>query len=366
MREVKERRRWEIVPKMSVDEILKNAVRDPMIVLKIAKVLNYPPVNPSAISELAQSVEKFIVLATAVELNIFDSFKKPKSAKEVAKELYLDERITKKICNALVASGFLREVNGKYTLTKVSKIFLLSDSLFYQGNLIKLYKKTREERWNKLGEALRKGSLGFQRYHSVFDESFILAMAEGAVRWDLPRTVEIIRELPEFKKARKLLDLGGGHGLYALAFKEANPELDAYVFDLPQVIEVAKKFVGNRVKLIAGDFTKDEIGSGYDIIFASDVFYKPREELIQILRNVHASLSDDSMLITKHWHIDDLIEDSTAVFFDLMFAIFDEVDRVYSTPEFCDILESCRFEIVDIVDVGESYSPSKIVIAKRR
>ncbi|RLG41902.1 MAG: methyltransferase type 12, partial [Thermoproteota archaeon] len=35
-------------------------------------------------------------------------------------------------------------------------------------------------------------------------------------------------------------------------------------------------------------------------------------------------------------------------------------------PEFCDILESCRFEIVDIVDVGESYSPSKIVIAKRR
>ena len=334
--------------------------------LKIAKVLNYPPGNPSAISELAQSVEKFMILATAVELNLFDSFRKPKSAEDVAKELDLDKRITKKVCNALVASGFLREVNGKYTLTKISKVFLLSDSPFYLGDLIKLCKKTREERWSKLGEALRKGSLGFQRDHSVFDENFILAMAEGAVRWDLPRTAEIVRELPEFKKARKLLDFGGGHGLYALAFKELNPELDACVFDLPQVIEVAKKFVGNRVKLIAGDFTKDEIGSGYDIIFASDVFYRPREELIQILKKVHASLSDDGTLITKHWHIDNLREDFTAVFFDLMFAILDEVDRVYSTPEFCDILESCKFEVVDIIDVGESYSPSKIVIAKRR
>ncbi len=330
------------------------------------KYLEFPPENPGAISELAQSVEKFIVLATAVELNLFDSFKKPKSAEEVANELKLDGRITKKVCNALVASGFLREINGKYALTKVSRIFLISDSPFYQGNLIKLYKKTREERWSKLGEALKKGPLGFQRGHSVFDESFILAMAEGAVRWDLPRTVEIVRELPEFKKARKLLDLGGGHGLYALAFKEINPELDIYVFDLPPVIEVTKKFVGDRVELIAGDFTKDDIGSGYDIIFASDVFYRPRRELTQILRKVHESLNDDGMLITKHWHIDDLREDSTAVFFDLMFAILDEVDRVCSTPEFCDILESCGFEVVDIVDVGGPYSPSKIIVTAKR
>ena len=175
--------------------------------------------------------------------------------------------------------------------------------------------------------------------------------------------------LPErsFRLRRKLHTRnGGGHGLYALAFKEINPELDVYVFDLPQVIEVAKKFVEDKVKLIAGDFTKDDIGSGYDVVFASDVLYRPRDELSRILRKVHESLNDGGILITKHWHIDDLREDSTAVFFDLMFAILDEEDRVYSTPEFCDILESCKFEVVDIVDVGESYSPSKIVIAKRR
>ncbi|RLI78900.1 methyltransferase type 12 [Archaeoglobales archaeon] len=326
---------------------------------------NYPPVDPNSISELARSVEKFVVLATAVELNLFNKFKKPKSAEEVAKELRLDERITKKVCNALVASGFLKEVDGRYTLTKISKIFLLSESPYYQGNLIKLYMKTREERWNKLREAMKSGSLGFQRNHSVFDESFILAMAEAAVRWDLPRTVEALRELSEFKKAKKFLDLGGGHGLYALAFKEANPELNVYLFDLPQVIEVARKFVRDKVKLIAGDFTKDDLGSGYDIIFASDIFYRPHEELIRILQKVHASLSDGGLLIAKHWHIDDLREDAIAVFFDLMFSIFDEVDRVYSTPEFCDVLESCSFSVVDIIDVGKSYSPSKIVIAKK-
>ncbi|ACV24176.1 methyltransferase [Methanocaldococcus fervens] len=330
------------------------------------KVIELPPADPNIISELAQSVEKFSVLATAVELNLFDHFKKPKSAEEVAKELNLDERLTKKVCNALVASGFLKEINGKYSLTKASKVFLLSDSPFYQGNLIKLYKKTREERWSKLLEALKNGPLGFQGNNSVFNESFILAMAEGAVRGDLPKTVEVVKELPEFKRAKKLLDLGGGHGLYALAFKEINPELDAYVFDLPHVLETTKKFVGDKVNLIPGDFTKDEIGSGYDIIFASDVLYRPHEELTKILKKVHASLSDDGILITKHWYIDDLKEDSTAVFFDLMFSILDKVDRVYSTPEFCDILESCGFEVVDIVDISDTHSPSKIIVAKVR
>ncbi|MDI3502787.1 MAG: hypothetical protein PWR13_1254 [Archaeoglobi archaeon] len=329
------------------------------------RCLDYPPVDPSIISELAHSVERFMVLAVAVEHKLFDAFKKPRSAEEVARELNLNERITKKLCNALAASGFLRETNGKYALTEVSRVFFVSDSPYYQGNLIKLYKKTRQERWGRLEEALRNGPLGFQRFHSVFDESFILAMAEGAVRWDLPRTVEILKEVPEFMKARKILDLGGGHGLYALAFKEINPEADVYLFDLPHVIEVAKKFVGDKVNLIAGDFTKDDIGSGYDMVFASDIFYRPREELELVLRKVHNSLNENGLLIAKHWYIDDLREDTTAVFFDLMFSILEDTDRVYSTPEFCEIIESCGFSIVDICDLGNTYSPSKIVAAKK-
>ncbi len=293
------------------------------------KYLNFPPADPSAISELAHSVEKFIVLITAVELNLFDMFMKPRSAEEVAKELKLGERITEKICNALVAAGFLKKASGKYFLTKVSKVFLVSDSPYYQGNLIRLYKKTMEERMGKLEEALKSGPLGFQELHSVFDESFIFAMAEGAVRWDLPRTVEIFREMPGFMKVKKLLDLGGGHGLYALAFMEVNPELDVCLFDLHQVIEVTKRFVGDKVKLIAGDFTKDDIGSDYDIVFASDIFYRARKELESVLRKVHSSLNKNGLLITKHWHIDDLREDETAVFFDLMFSILEDLDRVY-------------------------------------
>ena len=49
--------------------------------------------------------------------------------------------------------------------------------------------------------------------------------------------INIISELPEFKEARKLLDLGGGHGLYAITFTKSNPNLGAYVFDFPDVVE---------------------------------------------------------------------------------------------------------------------------------
>ena len=33
-----------------------------------------------------------------------------------------------------------------------------------------------------------------------------------------------------------MIDLGGGHGLYAIALAALNPALEAYVFDLPLVI----------------------------------------------------------------------------------------------------------------------------------
>lgn len=95
------------------------------------------------------------------------------------------------------------------------------------------------------------------------------------MRGDLQRSVSAIASLSQFKNAKKLLDLGGGHGLYAIAFAQLNPNLDVSIFDLPHVAEITRDFIKryrmkDRIKVIAGDFTKDDIGNGYDIIFASD------------------------------------------------------------------------------------------------
>src|SRR6185312_15826744 len=60
-----------------------------------------------------------------------------------------------------------------------------------------------------------------------------------------------------------LLDIGGGTGIYAIAFLQKNPGLKAIVLDRPEVLRVAAEFaaqygVADRVELRAGDmFTGD-------------------------------------------------------------------------------------------------------------
>jgi methylase of polypeptide subunit release factors len=98
-------------------------------------------------------------------------------------------------------------------------------------------------------------------------------MAENARCGVLQETIRIVMENVDFKNVKKMLDLGGGHGLYAIAFAKMNEKLQAFVFDLPSVTEKTKHFIEKHeapnVDLIPGDFFKDEIGNGYDLIFSS-------------------------------------------------------------------------------------------------
>jgi hypothetical protein len=328
-----------------------------------------PEVDSQEIRDTARAVEKFCVLASAAELGIFDKLKEPMSSQELAEECGFHSGLTGKLCDALVASGFLTRNDGFYVSSPTAKRFLTAKSPFYQGNLIKLLKKTRETRWSRLSEAVRLGPVGFSMGDSVFDNSFIFAMAENAVCGTLQKTLEILRDDPDFLKARKCLDLGGGHGLYSIGFIGINPNLEAFVFDLPQVVggvtEEAVSSYNDRIKTISGDLTNDELGDDYDFIFVSDVLYRSEEELRTILTKIHSSLKDRGLLISKHYHIDDPVADSDAVYFDLMFSISDCAERICSTERFSQLLKSCGFSIVRVENICVSSNPSKIIIARK-
>ncbi len=129
-----------------------------------------------------------------------------------------------------------------------------------------------------------------------FAEIVIHSLAQNALLGELQRTVKIVSEFEEFKNAKKLLDLGGGHGLYAMAFTALNEKLKAYVFDLPHVVEKTKeyirKFSADRVDVIAGDFFVDSIVSKYDVVFSS---YNPGGKKAELIPKIYASLNKNGL-----------------------------------------------------------------------
>ena len=79
------------------------------------------------------------------------------------------------------------------------------------------------------------------------------------------------------RNANTLLDLGGGSGIYAIAYLLVQPKLQAIVLDRPEVLKVAAEFadehgVADRLQLMEGDMFSDELPT-CDVALLSNVLH---------------------------------------------------------------------------------------------
>jgi len=332
-----------------------------------------PGTDAEPLYEIMQGSEKCLLLFTAVELGVFNCLETPKTAETTAGELKTDLKLTVKFLNSLVAIGLLTKQNCLYCNTFLASAYLVRKSPFYQGNLLSLMKKGRQQRWSKLGDCLREGlTVPDEKQEKVFDRGFTLAMAEGAMRGGLQEALKIVSSLPEFPNATKLLDLGGGHGLYGIGFCQINPKLQSFVFDMPAVLEITREFIAkyqmqDRVHAIEGDFTRDDWGGSYDIILASDALYKPKELLLPVLQKVKDSLNEGGIFITKQWTINkERTGPVTTVLWDLMVSLQNSFPfYTYNDKEFVSILEEAGFSRIEVFDTSTASKPSCIIVSRK-
>jgi predicted O-methyltransferase YrrM len=340
---------------------------------KITMFEDVPEILPEEIYKVMLYAEKFYILDAALELEIFEKLKQPTTSQDLAALLGTDPKLTRKLCDVLVAMGLLKKRGELYENTSVANTYLVDGSPFCQRNLLKLMRSGIKGKWTRFLEVLRGAPPTIEIEGGKFDREFVLAMAEGALRGDLQRTIKILSQLEDIKKARKFLDLGGGHGLYAIALAKIFPNLQVFVLDLPHVIDSVTKEVvnsygmGGRIHLIPADVTKDEIGGDYDVILASDIFYPIMYKLQDVLKKVYASLSSGGILVSKHWHLEEGREAPLrALLFDLQLSSFSYKGfDLFTVGELISYLNKTGFVIENVIDISSNDSPSKLVIARR-
>jgi hypothetical protein len=117
-------------------------------------------------------------------------------------------------------------------VSELSATYLLESSPFSQQHYL-AEKLRNAELWARLTRIMRRGPEIFEK--GPFFGEVINCMAENARCGLLQDTVKVVMENVDLGKVKKLLDLGGGHGLYAIAFAKLNENLQAFVFDLPSI-----------------------------------------------------------------------------------------------------------------------------------
>ena len=266
--------------------------------------------NQGQLLSLSGSYWKAFTLHTGVELEIFTRLGQDMvEAEELASLLGLNERGLKALLNALTAMGLLIHVQRAYGNTPESKELLIKGAPKYIGDMI-LHHKDLVPSWHSLGEAVRTG--GPVRIHGENDSGrghFLKGMFVSA----MGIAPGLAKEL-DLSGRRRLLDLGGGPGTFAIHFCLNNPELHGTVFDLPATgslaMETIERFgVAERVSFQPGDYHEDEIEGTYDVIWLSHILHAEGPEGCRtILKKAISSLEPGGLIFIHEFILEETMD----------------------------------------------------------
>ncbi|MCJ7720334.1 MAG: methyltransferase [Candidatus Hadarchaeum sp.] len=212
-------------------------------------------------------------IMAGTKLGIFETLAPgPLTAAEIATQCKTDARATIKLINALVGAGYLRIKRERYSLAPVARKWLLKDSP--QSIYDKMMFHFTEWQWIENYEEYVRTGKPLSIHDMLSDEAW--GVYQRGMRAVVGfQTREVVWRTPVPKNARAMLDVGGSHGYFSVAFCRRYPALRAVVLDLPQAIKhaasiLAKEDMGDRVVHRVGNSLTEDLGTeAWDLILIS-------------------------------------------------------------------------------------------------
>lgn len=132
--------------------------------------------------------------------------------------------------------------------------------------------------------------------------SFINAMHDRAKK-QAPQQISNI----DLSGIKSIIDIGGGSGAFSMAFVKRKPEIEATVFDLPNVVPITRKFLdkegfSDKISTCAGDYTKNDLPEGFDLAFLSAIIHSNSLEVNQdLIKKCYACLNKNGRIVIQDW-----------------------------------------------------------------
>ncbi len=287
-------------------------------------------VSHEGIMELSRAFQGSRVLLSAFELNVFTVLgDEEKSSEEVAEAIGTDSRGTDRLLNALCALGVLFKSRGKFANSPVAAQLLVKGKPGYQAGF--MHTVHLWESWSTLTNAVRNGGLVHQRpveeRDNTWFHAFIAAM-HGRAAKEAPQLVSRL----DLAGVSRVLDVGGGSGAFSMAFVRAKDDLKSTLFDLPNVVSLAQGYIekeglSDRIDIAAGDYNRDELPTGFDLVFLSAIIHSNSPQQNQSLFDkVSRSLNPGGRIVISDFIMND---DRVSPAFGAFFAL----NMLVNTPE---------------------------------
>jgi cyclopropane fatty-acyl-phospholipid synthase-like methyltransferase len=149
--------------------------------------------------------------------------------------------------------------------------------------------------------------------------------------------------------ARRLLDVGGGHGWYSAALCRRHPGLTATVLDLPGSTAIGREVIeasglSEQVRHLDGDALSADLGEGYDAVLCFNlVHHLGPEQIPKLFARLYEALSPRGTLAVLDAFAEPERRGSAAADYLGLFMYLSSGSQVYTKTQLDDWLREAGF-----------------------
>lgn len=322
-------------------------------------------VTPEPIMSLAVGFMAAKHLFAASELGIFEALAdSPTTIDGLAARTGVTRRAARISADAMVALGLLEREGDTYHNGQVAAAFLTGRGPADLRPFLRFWDKMSYPRWCEFSEAIAKGPS--KEIIELDDE--LQEVASAGIEAILAGPAAALPKTFDFSRHRRLLDVGGGTGSWSMAVARAYPHVQATVFELPAVADIARKRVAaaglaSRIGVTIGDARSAALPPGYDVFLLANIFhYWSLDESRALLRRVRSAAAiGASLLLADFWTDPTHTKPVEAALMAGEFAVHLRNGDVYSVEEVRGWLEDTGWRFIRHAPLA---GPESLVVAE--
>lgn len=332
--------------------------------------------QPTGSAELAMldvymPMMKSSAIISAGRLGLFEALAGgPLPLPALADKIASSLRGTTTLVDFLVAIGYLEKDGDAVANTaSTQRWFTSAGQVDYTPGLLWTH-----EAWSMMGslaETVRKGEPETTLWEAMVDQPHLgplFSAYMGAFAADLGP--DLLAHVPVLPGYRRLLDLGGSHGLHSIRFCQKYPQLSAVIVDMPSALtetgpEIARAQLTERISLCPGTLQEHDWGSDNDLVFYLSVAHNhSAEENRLAIRQIGESMTPGGLLVIHEYLAETTLDPLNAAF--RLTLLLETGTQTHRHDDYCDWLKAAGFTAIKRIDLEPREKGSLILAQKRK
>lgn len=264
----------------------------------LERVLLHAGVIPSVLLDTGVSMFQASALLTAGDVRLFNHLQDgPLTIDELQRKTACSPHGLQVLLSCMINLGYLDQRGERYSLTAAMR---RSFPIELFPEMVPFFRAVNEK-LNDATQAVRTDPTGGIMGWNMVSSGKVGRSYQAAMRWLGSSMVkEVVSRIRMPHPPKRMLDVGGSHGLYCVEFCRKYHALSATVLDWPIGLENARSTlareldVAARIGLQECDFERENLPAGdYDFIFLGNIIHGINEAGIQrLFANIAAASSN--------------------------------------------------------------------------